>query len=115
MWAALYNSTAYGVLGGSAVSVSNWAGGMGSGSAGAWYNTYLGGLNATAVGKNLGTGSVFEDASVASGGAPTPGAGQELIYNVTPVPEPTTIIAGAMLLLPFGASTIRLFRKNRID
>lgn len=32
-------------------------------------------------------------------------------YNV--VPEPTTIIAGALLLLPFGASTIRFLRKNR--
>jgi hypothetical protein len=31
----------------------------------------------------------------------------------TPVPEPTTMIAGALLLLPFGASTLRLLRKNR--
>jgi hypothetical protein len=31
----------------------------------------------------------------------------------TPVPEPTTIIAGALLLLPFGASTLRILRKNR--
>jgi hypothetical protein len=29
------------------------------------------------------------------------------------VPEPTTFIAGAMLLLPFGASTIRMLRKTR--
>lgn len=29
------------------------------------------------------------------------------------VPEPTTLIAGAMLLLPFGASTLRILRKNR--
>lgn len=29
------------------------------------------------------------------------------------VPEPTTMIAGALLLLPFGASTLRFFRKNR--
>lgn len=29
------------------------------------------------------------------------------------VPEPTTMIAGALLLLPFGASTIRFIRKNR--
>lgn len=34
-------------------------------------------------------------------------------YSTTPVPEPTTIIAGALLLLPFGASTIRFLRKNR--
>lgn len=29
------------------------------------------------------------------------------------VPEPTTVIAGALLLLPFGASTLRLFCRNR--
>lgn len=30
-----------------------------------------------------------------------------------PVPEPTTVLAGALLLLPFGASTIRFLRKSR--
>ena len=29
------------------------------------------------------------------------------------VPEPTTMIAGALLLLPFGASTLRILRKSR--
>ena len=33
------------------------------------------------------------------------------LYN--PVPEPTTMIAGALLLLPFGASTVRFIRKKR--
>src|SRR5207248_547630 len=28
--------------------------------------------------------------------------------NITPVPEPATFIAGALLLLPFGASTLRI-------
>jgi hypothetical protein len=32
--------------------------------------------------------------------------------DTLPVPEPTTMIAGALLLLPFGASTIRMLRKN---
>jgi hypothetical protein len=32
---------------------------------------------------------------------------------VVPIPEPTTLIAGALLLLPFGASTLRNVRKNR--
>jgi hypothetical protein len=36
-----------------------------------------------------------------------------LIDNVALVPEPTTVLAGALLLLPFGASTIRFLRKNR--
>jgi choice-of-anchor C domain-containing protein len=35
------------------------------------------------------------------------------IDNVSLVPEPTTLIAGALLLLPFGASTLRRLRKNR--
>jgi hypothetical protein len=33
--------------------------------------------------------------------------------SITVVPEPTTMIAGALLLLPFGASTLRMFRKTR--
>jgi hypothetical protein len=38
---------------------------------------------------------------------------QEMLYQVTPVPEPTTLIAGALLLLPFGASTLRVLRNHR--
>jgi hypothetical protein len=38
---------------------------------------------------------------------------QEMFYNITPVPEPTTMVAGALLLLPFGASALRFMRKNR--
>ena len=33
--------------------------------------------------------------------------------ETTAVPEPTTVIAGALLLLPFGASTLRIMRKTR--
>ena len=40
----------------------------------------------------------------------TPGAAQDQLVMV--VPEPTTIIAGALLLLPFGASTLRILRKR---
>jgi len=29
-----------------------------------------------------------------------------------PVPEPATLISGALLLLPFGASTLRILRRN---
>ena len=34
-------------------------------------------------------------------------------FQFSPVPEPTTMVAGAMLLLPFGFSTLRMFRKTR--
>ena len=30
------------------------------------------------------------------------------------VPEPTTVIAGALLLLPLGASAVRILRRNRV-
>lgn len=33
--------------------------------------------------------------------------------TISSVPEPTTMIAGALLLLPLGASTLRILRKNR--
>jgi hypothetical protein len=34
-------------------------------------------------------------------------------WSLTVVPEPTTIISGVLMLLPFGASTLRILRKNR--
>lgn len=32
---------------------------------------------------------------------------------VSPVPEPSTMLAGALVLLPFGASTLRILRQGR--
>ena len=40
------------------------------------------------------------------------GTGWQFAEIPVPVPEPTTMIAGALLLLPFAASTIRRFRRN---
>jgi hypothetical protein len=34
--------------------------------------------------------------------------------TITAVPEASTMIAGALLLLPFGASTLRILRRNRM-
>ena len=34
-------------------------------------------------------------------------------FAFSAVPEPTTMIAGALLLLPFGASTLRVLRRHR--
>jgi hypothetical protein len=31
----------------------------------------------------------------------------------TTIPEPTTLVAGALLLLPFGASMIQVLRRNK--
>jgi len=33
--------------------------------------------------------------------------------SLTVVPEPSTVVAGALLLLPFGVSTLRILRKNK--
>jgi len=33
--------------------------------------------------------------------------------KLTAVPEPSTIISGALMLLPFGAGTLRILRRNR--
>ncbi|NOS70499.1 MAG: hypothetical protein HOP33_11270 [Verrucomicrobia bacterium] len=56
------------------------------------------------------TGSLLQP--LLANGQPNSGA-QEMMGTLTaPVPEPTTIIAGALLLLPFGASTIRFLRRN---
>jgi hypothetical protein len=35
------------------------------------------------------------------------------VSDLSAVPEPTTMIAGALLLLPFGATTLRMLRKTR--
>jgi hypothetical protein len=40
---------------------------------------------------------------------------QPLLGMVAPVPEPSTIVAGALLLLPFGVSTLRIMRKNKVQ
>jgi hypothetical protein len=31
------------------------------------------------------------------------------------VPEPSTVVAGALLLLPFGVSTVRILRKDKMS
>jgi hypothetical protein len=46
-------------------------------------------------------------------GGPSSGSVDINSITVSPVPEPTTMIAGALLLLPFGASTLRMLRKRQ--
>jgi hypothetical protein len=64
--------------------------------------------NGSAVAENVHNMGILvpnpEDSSI--------GAGQEFIF-ISAVPEPSTIIAGALMLLPFGASTLRILRRNR--
>jgi hypothetical protein len=41
---------------------------------------------------------------------------QDMVVSLTalPVPEPTTIVAGVLLLVPFGASTFRTLRRKNV-
>jgi hypothetical protein len=41
---------------------------------------------------------------------------QDMVVSLTalPIPEPTTVVAGALLLIPFGASTLRMVRRKNI-
>lgn len=39
--------------------------------------------------------------------------GKQLTGDWVPVPEPSTFIAGALLLLPFGANMVRIVRRNK--
>jgi len=111
MYAALYNSTAYAA----APSSGSFKVTTASSGATADMTSFLNGLaaaGAATVQANSALGYVFEGTNPNNDGTGGP-TGQELIINYSPVPEPTTMVAGALLLLPFGASTVRFFRKNR--
>lgn len=51
------------------------------------------------------------DFVVNNGGGPT-GLRVEMSGTASPVPEPSSILAGALLLLPFGVSTLRALRRK---
>jgi hypothetical protein len=102
IWTALYDSTAYGVVGS-----SPWhPNGLGT-TVTSYYNTYLTALNATGGNIPLYTGNILRGTDFTQSGQQ-----QEFLMLGTPIPEPTTILAGALLLLPFGASTLRILRKR---
>jgi hypothetical protein len=108
MYTVLYNSTGYGAY-------NNAFGGPGpfqitgglslSSDPGVYsdYETYLGDVSGMTSDQAV-TGGVL---------VPEVATSQDMILIGGAVPEPTTIIAGALLLLPFGASTIRVLRRNR--
>jgi hypothetical protein len=106
VWTALYDSTGYG-----AVSSGPWSpNGLGSApySVGSYYADYLTALNAAGGNIPLYTGNILRGTAYTESGQQ-----QEFLMLGTPVPEPTTLIAGALLLLPFGVNTIRMLRNRR--
>jgi hypothetical protein len=67
-----------------------------------------GGSETVSFTSDLGPGLGNANASDSIPPSPWVGVGQVLV----PVPEPTTLISGAALLLPFGMSTLRGLRKK---
>jgi len=102
VWAALYDTTVSGTVTGTRFTVSG-----GDAVAIALASSWLLGLDG-----NYGlTGYLLypsQGREVNADGEPP----QELLIVPPAVPEPTTIIAGALLLLPFGGSTLRILRKK---
>jgi hypothetical protein len=111
VWTALYDSSGYGALG----HPNNWLAPIGQMDSTTlnYYNQYTAALMSAGsfINTHLYTGNVLE--STIAGSGPGSGGSQEFLLLGSPVPEPTTVIAGALLLLPFGASTIRMLRKTR--
>jgi hypothetical protein len=108
MYAALYNSTGYGALGGTDFTIPGLNGPVLTD-----YNDDINRIKGFS-GQPLANGYVLRP-------NPTfPGAAQDMILLGSglpqgfAVPEPTTVIAGALLLLPLGASALRALRKTRL-
>lgn len=108
MYDALYNSTGYGQISGTGFTIPGLAS---ASDVFADYtsdvNAFLGAANAANV-TALG-GTILRPDPNQSGSA------QDMVFVGTPVPEPSTIIAGALLFLPFAASTLRILRRRRVE
>jgi len=108
VWSALYDTTDNGTVMGSRFSFSG-----GDATAVAQANSWLSSLNSQADAGNFGyTGYLLSPSSLTANGAGSEPP-QELFLGAAPVPEYSTVIAGALLLLPFGTSALRILRRNR--
>ena len=112
IWTALYDSQGYGELGGTLWSAPTSQMGSGAHSTLSYYNGYLSSLTHPGLTSPLYTGNILEGQGIGAGASS--GQSQEFFMLGTPIPEPTTMIAGALLLLPFGASTLRFLRRGRV-
>jgi hypothetical protein len=109
VWEALYDTTTLGTVTGTRFTVS-------AGSAAVTLaSTWISDLNSQANAGNFGyTGYLLypDPLSVPNNNNEPP---QELLIGANPVPEAPTVIAGALLLLPFGASAFKILRKKLTD
>jgi hypothetical protein len=118
VWAVLYDTGSDGKVNMNADSRFQLAAG-GDATAIADVTTYINAINASADAGNFGyTGYVLFPTGAPNDtqGNPDRQPPQELLIDAasfTPVPEPSTVLAGLLLLLPFGASTLRVLRNRR--
>lgn len=127
MYTALYTSSGYGALTNNGSAVTLTGVGSGAGSIAADLAADLADLpgiktqygilanNNTPVNEVTGTGAVLPFGSVL---VPQNTGSQDFIVGGGlpqggQVPEPSTIISAALLVLPFGASTLRILRKKQ--
>jgi hypothetical protein len=118
VWAVLYDTGSNGKVVMNADSRFQLTGGA-DGTAITDVTTYINAINASANSGNFG----YTGYLLFPNGAPNDIQGnrdgqppQELMIDAasfTPVPEPSTVVAGLLLLLPFGASTLKLLRHRR--
>jgi hypothetical protein len=111
---ALYDSTGMGKLSvaGAGIGVGNFQATAGvSANALSWYNSYIADVTTANINANhYYAGSVWRPVDLNGNDAKT---GQDFITKGTAIPEPTTMLAGALLLIPFGASTLRMLRRRK--
>jgi len=114
VWAALYNTAVVNGVASTSLNGSRFDV-LGTSSetwSGSWGRTYAGTAAAITDAANYIAAVNFNDQYSGDILTPSPTTqyglpAQEVLINVTPVPEPTTIIAGGLLLLPFAASALR--------
>lgn len=107
VWEVLYDSTGYGQLGG-----NRWNAPTLTSTTATYYNGFLTALTTSGLNHAIYTGNILES-TIALTQDGQSGGGQEFFLLGTPVPEPTTMMAGALLLVPLGMSTLRILRRNR--
>jgi hypothetical protein len=108
IWTALYDSKGYGALGGNVWTAPTSQ--MDASTTLAYYDQYLNALTSAGGNIPLYSGNILEGTS-APGDGPLGGDDQEFLVLGAAVPEPGTLISGALLLLPFGVAAFRLYRK----
>jgi len=111
LWAAYYTSATGDNTTAAALQLAIWetvAAGAGT------YSVSIGGNSALDMAVNTAAGTMLANLGTLTAQADLVGLVSPTTQNyVVAVPEATTMLAGALLLLPLGASTLRIVRKIR--